>query len=339
MTNKNKIQLGIGITISAVCLWLAIKTVPFNELKKIIAGANYFWLLPAVVAQLFSIVARSQRWIVLLEVPKRTKESFWAQSIGYLFTNIFPLRLGEVARVIVMADQCNLPVMRVAGTAVIERILDVATMVIILIFILPLMHVPTFVIRSGEIFGIIVLIAFIGIIILARFHDFSVKLIKKACNLSSHIPTDQTLKLWDELVRGLTPLLQPRIGLLAVMWSAISWSFSALVYLSVILSFQLNGKLLEAVFMMVALSLAVAIPSSPGFIGVFQFIGQQALVIPFGIKYTDSIALAITISSHLVYYFLTTLLGIFGLMILGLSISSLNKIIIHKQINPSSGEN
>lgn len=337
MGNKKYYQLGVGIIISIICLWLAVRTVPFKELKTIVAGANYIWLIPAVIAQFLSIIARSIRWTVLLEQPKRLQDSFWSQGIGYLFTNIFPFRLGEVARVIVMAEKCQLPVMKVAGTAIVERLLDVGTMVFILIFILPLMHVPVLVIRSGLIFGIIVLIAIFIIVFLARFYGFSVRLINGICKLSPHMPKDKLIGLWDELVSGLTPLLQPKIGAQSILWSFVSWSFSALVYYSVILSFQSNGKILEAVFMMVALSLAVAIPSSPGFIGVFQYIGQQALVIPFGLKYTDSIALAITISSHLVYYLLSTLLGIIALLIFGLSISMLNKLIAHKQVETANG--
>ena len=35
------------------------------------------------------------------------------------------------------------------------------------------------------------------------------------------------------------------------------------------------------------------VPSSPGFIGVFQLVGQQALVAPFPERYTPSAALSI----------------------------------------------
>jgi len=79
--------------------------------------------------------------------------------------------------------------------------------------------------------------------------------------------------------------------------------------------------------MMVSLSLAVAVPSSPGFIGVFQFIGQQALVIPFGAKYSMSDALAITLVAYLVYYALSTLIGIIGMWRLGQSLSSMRALI------------
>lgn len=58
-------------------------------------------------------------------------------------------------------------------------------------------------------------------------------------------------------------------------------------------------------------------PSSPGFIGVYQFAGQQALVLPFGTKYDASTALAIALVSHLAYYLLTSVIGVIGLWQMG----------------------
>jgi uncharacterized membrane protein YbhN (UPF0104 family) len=79
--------------------------------------------------------------------------------------------------------------------------------------------------------------------------------------------------------------------------------------------------------MMVALSFALAVPSSPGFVGIFQLIGQQALVLPFGAKYDASSALAITLTAHLIYYVLTTTLGVIGLWRLGESFMNLGRVI------------
>ena len=77
--------------------------------------------------------------------------------------------------------------------------------------------------------------------------------------------------------------------------------------------------------MMVTLSFAVAVPSSPGFVGIYQLAGQQALVLPFGAKYDPSIAFAITLTAHMAYFIPTTLLGVAGLWRLGESFFSLGR--------------
>lgn len=110
-------------------------------------------------------------------------------------------------------------------------------------------------------------------------------------------------------------------------WSVVTWALSIGMFWAVLYSFRADSTLVEATFMVVALSLAVTVPSSPGFVGVFQLVGQQALVLPFGAKYDVATALAITLSAHLAYYLITTVLGIIGLWKLGGSFVNLGRSI------------
>jgi uncharacterized protein (TIRG00374 family) len=330
MKLKNWIKIFVGLAITVVCLWLAFRKVPFVELTKAISGGIYFWLIPAVIAQLFAILMRSQRWVILLDRKSELQASIWSQGIGYLFTNLFPFRLGEVARVLVMSERCKIPAVQVAGTAIVERLLDVGTMIFALVLVLPWMQVPSAIIKSGEIFAVLVLLGILIIILLAKFKETSFALIERMCAHFRFLPKSMIIARWEELIQGLTPLLRGSIALWAVAFSLLSWLSSGFVYVCSIQVFQPTGLFLEAVFMMVSLSLAVAVPSSPGFIGVFQFVGQQALVIPFGVKYTVSTALAITLIAFLVYYILSTLLGIIGMWRLGQSFSGLRQLVTRR---------
>jgi glycosyltransferase 2 family protein len=330
MRLKNWINIFFGLAITSICIWLAFRKVPFVELTKAISGGNYLWLIPAVIAQLLAILIRSQRWAILLNRKNELEASIWSQGIGYLFTNLFPFRLGEVARVLVMSERCKIPVVQVAGTAIVERLLDVGTMIVALVLVLPWMHVPSAIIKSGEIFGILVLLGILVIILLAKFKETSFALIDGICAKFHFLPKSSIMARWKELIQGLIPLLRGSLALWVVTFSFLTWLFSAIVYICSIQVFQPAGFFLEAVFMMVSLSFAVAVPSSPGFIGVFQFVGQQALVIPFGVKYTVSNALAITLIAYLVYYILSTLIGIIGMWRFGQSFSGLRRLIARR---------
>lgn len=330
MKIKNQINVALGLAVTVICVWLVFRKVQYTEISSVISGGNYFWLIPAAIAQLLAILMRSQRWVVLLDRKAELEASVWSQGIGYLFTNVFPLRLGEFARVLVMSERCKMPVVQVAGTAIVERLLDVGTMILALILVLPWMHVPNMVIRSGQIFGASVFVGILVIILLARFREISFVLINRICTAFPVLPKAMLLARWVELINGLTPLLRGSVALQVVVLSLLSWLFSGAVFFCAIRTFQPAGLLLEAVFMMVVLSLAVAVPSSPGFIGVFQFVGQQALVIPFGDKYSVSSALAITLVAHIVYYVLSTLVGIIGLWRIGQSFAGLKGLVVRK---------
>lgn len=330
MRVKNQINVVIGLTITVFCVWLAFRNVPYAEITNVISGGNYYWLIPAAIAQLLAILMRAQRWVVLLERKDKLEASVWAQGVGYLFTNLFPFRLGEVARVLVMSERCKMPVVQVAGTAIVERLLDVGTMILALIVVLPWMQVPGAIIRSGQIFGMFVLVGIMVIILLARFREASFALINRICAVFPALPKAMILARWADLIEGLIPLLRGGVALQVIALSLLSWLFSGAVFYCAIRTFEPTGLILEALFMMVSLSLAVIVPSSPGFIGVFQFVGQQALVIPFGDKYSVSSALAITLAAHLVYYILSTLLGLVGLWRIGQSFAGLRRLVVRK---------
>src|SRR5262245_53841093 len=97
----------LSCTLSVLCLWLAFHKVPLDQLLQALGGANSVFLLAAVVAQLLGVVTRAWRWLVILDKDTGLANAFWAQGVGFLFTNVFPLRLGEPARVLVMAERCK----------------------------------------------------------------------------------------------------------------------------------------------------------------------------------------------------------------------------------------
>lgn len=330
MKIKKRISIFVGLVITALCAWLAVRKVPFTELSDVISGGNYYWLIPAAVAQFLAILVRSQRWVVLLDRKNGLAASIWSQGIGYLFTNLFPFRLGEVARVLVMSEKCKLPVVQVAGTAIVERLLDVGTMVLALLLVLPWMRAPSAIIKSGQIFGALVILGMLVIILLASFKETSFALIDRVCSIFTFLPKTMVMARWGELLKGLTPLLRGLVAFKVVALSIVSWLFSGAVFFFAIQIFQSAGLFVEAIFMMVSLSFAVIVPSSPGFFGVFQFIGQQALVIPFGVKYSVSNALSIALMAHFVYYILSTLLGIIGLWRTGQSFAGMLRLVTRK---------
>jgi len=326
----------IGILISLLCLWLAFRKVPLAEFGAALAQANYLWLIPAVVAQFLAVFSRAQRWVVLLPGRGLVKETFWAHCIGFLFTNVLPFRMGEPARIIVLSSRTGIPVVQAAGTALVERILDLALIVILLVVVLPFVNVPPLVTQAGVTFGILVLAAVIGLVVVVRLRTLSERLLDWLLARLSFLPAAAIRARWGELVEGLAPLVRLRSGLSVILWTLISWFFSILIYYLVFLSFKPDARLIEAVFIVVALALAITIPSSPGFIGVFQYAGQQALVLPFGARYSQSEALAITMTAYLVYYIITTGLGVMALWKVGESFGSLWRLVTNRQ--PKTGK-
>ncbi len=327
-------RVWLGLIISLVTLGIAVYSIPFSELLNIGFSGNWSWLIAAVCLQILSVSARAQRWLHLLGT-KDWRNSFWSANIGFLFNNVLPLRLGEVARVLVMADRSRLSVAQVGVTVVIERVLDVVTVVVVLAVSLPFMHVPAPVANAGWALGSLALLALCAAPLIGRWGDRLAAWVLWPKRFLSFWPAEWLGSRWHEITAGFRPLSELRPALWVAVWSSLAWAASIGVYICSIRVFQPEGSLLEAAFMVVSLSFAVSVPSSPGFVGVFQLAGQQALAVPFPEKYSLGLAFACTMAAYLVYYLTTSALGAYGLGRLGLSFTALSKRISSPE-NPQS---
>ncbi|MFZ0928966.1 MAG: lysylphosphatidylglycerol synthase transmembrane domain-containing protein [Syntrophobacteraceae bacterium] len=312
-----------GIGASVLCFWLAIRHVPFDQLAATLSGARCSWLLLALFCQLLAVFARAKLWAALLGHKARTLDTFWSEAIGYLFTNILPLRMGDPARIFALSRRSKLPIVQVAASACIERVFDLGTITLALVALIPWMNVPLQAKRAGEIFGLLVVLVFISLVLLLRFRSPGERLV---LSLSKRLPASLAERLLTSsrhLLDGIAVFGNGRIVLCAIFWSLWTWVLSVGMYWCVLKAFRADATLVEATFMVVAICFAVTIPSSPGGIGVVQWVGQQALVLPFGAKYDLTSALAVILTAHLAYYIVTCLLGLTGLSLFGLSFRNL----------------
>lgn len=310
-------QFWVGMLISALCVWLAIRPMEFSELRKALAGMRAWWLAPTLVTLLCSIVLRSARWIVLLRARGHLMDAFWSQGIGYLFTNVLPLRMGEAARVVAMAQRTRKPILSVAATAVIERLLDVATIVLLLIVLLPFLDLSPKLRQSGMIFSILCAGGIIALLISVVLEKQFEKLLRLMLGWIGAGLREKLINRWRELIGGIRPLFSIKTAAAAIGLSFVLWAFSVCSNYFILKSFQPQATMIEAAFLLVATCFAVSVPSSPGFIGIFHYVAQQTLALQFAAKYDLPTALSIALTCHLVYFVLTNILGLVGIWRLG----------------------
>jgi uncharacterized membrane protein YbhN (UPF0104 family) len=316
------IQVLLGLAVSAGCLLLAFVNAPTAELGEALAHANYWWLLPAAALQVVAVIARARRWQLLLPNRAGLSELFWAQGIGFLATNLLPLRAGEAARVLVASQRARLPVVRVGASAVLERVLDVLTILAVLALLLPFMAIPPAALAAAGVLGIGLILALLVVATLVALDERGEALVRLVADRLPSSLGRVAITHWRDLADGLRPVRRPGDAVGVLFWSAVTWVIAIVSFWLVIEAVTPGGSWREASFAVVALSIGVSVPSSPGFVGVYQLIGQQALAAPFPDRYSSGAALTIAILGHLVYYVTTTALGVVGLARLGLSLAT-----------------
>ncbi len=313
----------IGLAISALCLVLAFRNVPLDDLGGALAQANYWWLGPALVAQGLSILARTRRWQILLLDRVGFVELLWAQLVGFLGTNIFPLRAGEAARAVVVSRRARIPLVEVSASVLLERVLDVTTVLVLLVCLLPFMQVPAAAAAAGFALGVALGCTMFVLAILLLLGDRVDEVIARCARpLPARVGVMIVARSRD-LLAGLDVVRHPRTLGRALVWSALTWAGSVANYWAVIEAVSPGATWFEPTFAVVAIAIGLSVPSSPGFVGVFQFLGQQALVAPFPERYSPASALSIALLTHTLYYVSTSAAGVLGLARLGLSLGAL----------------
>lgn len=116
-------------------LFWVYKLVDPKETWAYLKKANYYWVIFAMFLALMSHLVRALRWKMLIEpmgYETSHKTSFYAVIMGYT-VNYFTPRVGEVARCALKSKTDNIPVDKLVGTVVTERVFDLIVTLLIAI--------------------------------------------------------------------------------------------------------------------------------------------------------------------------------------------------------------
>src|SRR5436309_11388042 len=127
---KTLLKVLVGLALSALTLYLFVRNLDFVKVGATLAGASVPLLVLAILVGYFGHLAtRSWRWATMLR-PLKARVSFYnlfsTTAIGYAISWLVPLRIGEVARPVLLARRERIPVAGALAIAGIERILDAA---------------------------------------------------------------------------------------------------------------------------------------------------------------------------------------------------------------------
>ncbi len=119
-------QFWVGILISAIFLYFALRGMQLSKAWQALRTADYWWLIPGVAVYFVGVLVRSWRWHYLLRPLKKipTLTMFPIVAIGYMGNNIYPARAGELLRAAVLKQREGVPISASLATIIIERIFD-----------------------------------------------------------------------------------------------------------------------------------------------------------------------------------------------------------------------
>lgn len=134
---KRSLNILVSIVVAGLFIWLAVRNIDMGDLWNQIQTVTFYWLPFFIIVLLISHFLRTERWRLLLKKEQRNiprSTLFAGVMLGYMLNNIVP-RLGEVSRPVYVAKKHDLSSGNMLGTIVLERIIDVCTMLLLMVFI------------------------------------------------------------------------------------------------------------------------------------------------------------------------------------------------------------
>ncbi|HSD83112.1 MAG TPA: lysylphosphatidylglycerol synthase transmembrane domain-containing protein, partial [Anaerolineae bacterium] len=132
-------QLWLGLAVSAIFLWLALRNLKLEEVFGYLQTANYWWLLPGIAVYFLAVGGRTWRWHYLLKPLKEVslRRLFPVVTIGYMGNNVYPARAGEFLRAYVLKRNEQVSASASLATIVVEKMFDGLVMLVFVFVTLP----------------------------------------------------------------------------------------------------------------------------------------------------------------------------------------------------------
>lgn len=320
-----RVWLGFGVT--AFLLWFVLRDVNPGEVWAAFRSVNLGLLLVAIGIGYLNYVFRSMRWGILLRpVCEDTslRSRFAAMNIGFMATNLLPLRIGEFVRPYALSRMEPVSISGAFGSLVVERFLDSLT-IAFLIFVA--MAAPGFpedpvvwdVSLAIWIRGFMVILG--GLLLVMILLLFFPRPIVSAVEVLAGFLPEKLSRLVVDVLKafldGLKVLQSPRLLVASVVWSVGIWLFQSLSFWVAFLAFGIDVGYEVSLFVNGTVALAVAVPAAPGFVGTFQT-GVVGGLGVYGV--TGATPVAMSLAFHFGGWIPVTLVGLYFAGQLGLSL-------------------
>jgi phosphatidyl-myo-inositol alpha-mannosyltransferase len=266
-----------GALITAAIVALALSRLDFKRLGHALITVTPGWIVLALVLMGVSLLLRAISWhqtlrAALPEVPVRWRPVIRATMIGVMASAVFPGRLGEPSRVLVLTRRLegstrrNLPV--VAGTVFSQTLINVLALGILLAVTftsVPLLHGNA----AGVAGALAVPFAFC-LLVLAGPRLLALG--RRSSSLKIIMAANTVSRMLTLARRGLVVFARPRFGATAVASQLFAWALQWLACYAVLLALGLQTRtgLVTAAAILLAVNVSAVLPATPSNIGVFQ---------------------------------------------------------------------
>ncbi len=308
-----------GAIISILIVAALLYFVDLPKFLKAIQTADYGLLAIVLVLAFVWMFVRVIVWRTLLRDRATYRDALMALSEGYLLNNVLPFRLGEIGRAFMLSRKTDMTFVEILPSIVIERATDVGFTAAIFLASLPFVVGAAGADRIGIIIGVVVVVGFLAMYLLARNDQWALQTFHK---LSARWPSLQHFGrgILESFLTGLTVLTDVWLFIRFLFWMTLNWGIALITYYLTIRAFFPQTQIAWGMFGLGAAAFGGAVPSLPGAVGTFEGAFAGALTL---LTHDQSTSLAVALASRLFNYISSGVLGGYALAREGQTLSGI----------------
>jgi len=290
-----KIKIFIGLALSSLLVWLSFRGININEVYNGLHQIKVAFVIASLAVMLLMQTLRALRWGLILQPLDPLIDRFTIfsiTSVGFLAIIAIPARLGELARPYLITKKSRIPMSSALGTILVERVLDILTVLVIAAIVFFSTPIPPWLFRAGtSLFAVTAAIFLLLIMAIFRKEKTALLLAPVLARIPSGI-TKKIIGIIDYFIDGLSVMKNRSLMGVVVILSLIIWLADVLAIYLLFLAFSLNLPLTAAFVLMIILIAGIAIPVAPGFIGNWHYFCILGLGL-FNVAKTEALTFAV----------------------------------------------
>ena len=325
---RNALGVALSAGLLVWTLWGLDPALVWGHLR----AANWWWFAGASLTGTLIFPLRARRWRTILDpiAPALPFNELWrATAIGMMGNNLLPARAGEFARAYALSRESKRVSFSAAfASLAVDRIFDAF---VVLLLMLVAMASPAFPdlpiggrhVRDYVNFGAIVATAALGALyLIVFFPQFIITLYEWLVRRVAPRFEAKGREMLLAFASGLGVLRHPGRFAAVLLWTLAHWLLNGVAFLCAFKAVGIEVGFSAALLLQGLIAIGVAVPSAPGFFGVFEKIGQVGLGL-YGVDKT--LATSWAIGFHLLTFFPISIIGIYYFGRLGLHFSDLKR--------------
>jgi phosphatidyl-myo-inositol alpha-mannosyltransferase len=267
----------VAVILVAGLIAFALSRLGLHRIGHALVTATPGWVALGLVLMALSLLLRSLSWHWTLRAALPDTAIGWplvmrATMIGVMASAVFPGRIGEPSRVLVLTRRLDGPTRRllpvVAGTVFSQTLINVLALAVlagVTFTSVPLLH--------GHAAGVAAAFAVpLAVCALVLAGPRLLALGRRSRWARVALAANAISRLLNLARRGLVVFARPRAGVAAVAYQLLAWTLQWLACYMIVLALglQSHASLATAAAILLAVNVSAILPATPSNLGVFQ---------------------------------------------------------------------